>query len=299
MARKFYRRRKVTKPAARPMRRTKKAVGSVITRKVASGPFGNSTYMKNMVYQAWGSLNSTAGAISFYTFRLNSCYDPDFTGIGNQPRYYDTMCGPISGGNAPYGIYRVYRATISCVFNNPNAGTVQGYVAIRVRNDNSASVSGQGLPAVLELPNQKWKMIGLSSAQNAIVKISYPVSIAKLLTKKDLKDDESTGALYNANPANQAFADIWYIPSDGSTSTIRFTVKITYDVLFTELTLDSQSLQRTPELVGTSTGPALPTATNLPSGDISTLGKNASATSPIQASAPVATNSSLKKKYMC
>ena len=33
-------------------------------------------------------------------FRGNSCYDPDYTGIGSQPRWYDTFMGA-TGGSQP------------------------------------------------------------------------------------------------------------------------------------------------------------------------------------------------------
>ena len=46
-----------------------------------------------------------------YEYRGNSCQDPDLTGIGAQPRYFDTFCGP-QDSSAPYGNYNVLASKI-------------------------------------------------------------------------------------------------------------------------------------------------------------------------------------------
>ena len=37
------------------------------------------------------TLTSTAGSLSKHVFRSNSLFDPDFTGVGHQPMYYDQL----------------------------------------------------------------------------------------------------------------------------------------------------------------------------------------------------------------
>jgi hypothetical protein len=43
-------------------------------------------------YVYYGNFSASTTSTSENKFNLNSCYDPDATGVGNQPRYYDQLC---------------------------------------------------------------------------------------------------------------------------------------------------------------------------------------------------------------
>lgn len=51
----------------------------------------------------------TPGDPGFYQFRVNSLHDPDYSGTGHQPLYYDEM-------SARYAYYTVVSASIECTF---------------------------------------------------------------------------------------------------------------------------------------------------------------------------------------
>lgn len=51
-----------------------------------------------------------------YNWRLNSAYDPDFTGIGHQPTYFDEL-------SQIYHKYRVLGAHVKCTIFNKNSST--------------------------------------------------------------------------------------------------------------------------------------------------------------------------------
>ena len=59
------------------------------------------------------NLTGSAGVVGANVFRFNSCFDPDLTGVGHQPMYFDQFCG--AAGTGPYGRYRVIsaKATVS------------------------------------------------------------------------------------------------------------------------------------------------------------------------------------------
>ena len=59
-----------------------------------------------MVYSDQFQLTCTAGALQQYTFAMNGLYDPNLTGTGSQPRYFDTLCGANTTA-APYRAYVV------------------------------------------------------------------------------------------------------------------------------------------------------------------------------------------------
>ena len=58
-------------------------------------------------------------AVASYVFRGNSLFDPDYTGTGHQPRYYDQLT-PI------YGRYKVLRSaiTVEMINGSPNSGAI-------------------------------------------------------------------------------------------------------------------------------------------------------------------------------
>jgi len=56
-------------------------------------------------------LTANAGVVAANVFRLNSCFDPDLSGVGHQPMYYDQFAGAV--GSGPYSRYRVVSAKIN------------------------------------------------------------------------------------------------------------------------------------------------------------------------------------------
>ena len=67
------------------------------------------------------NLTGAAGVVGANVFRFNSCFDPDLSGVGHQPMYFDQFCG--ATGTGPYGRYRVTsaKATVSFMQTNPPA----------------------------------------------------------------------------------------------------------------------------------------------------------------------------------
>ena len=72
------------------------------------GPFPENLWTE-VVYSDQFQLTCTAGALQQYTFAMNGLYDPNLTGTGSQPRYFDTLCGANTTA-APYRAYVVKAA---------------------------------------------------------------------------------------------------------------------------------------------------------------------------------------------
>jgi len=60
----------------------------------------------HLKYVQSNSLNATASGLAVQVFRVNNPYDPDYTGTGHQPMWYDTY-------TAIYDGVRVTKATIT------------------------------------------------------------------------------------------------------------------------------------------------------------------------------------------
>lgn len=170
------------------------------------------------------STMTTLGSWS-YAFRLNSVFDPNFTGTGHQPNGFDQWA-------AFYGKYRVLGGSWRVTFANSDATYPVDLVAVERANDNSvdsnvqsylqeprshyAAASTRGAPAVsLSSSFQNQKLLGLDSKEFA---------------------DQDYAALVTTNPAVQTwlmlFAQVFN--SELSNADQSIMVEIWYDVVFYE-----------------------------------------------------------------
>ena len=76
-------------------------------------------YKAQQVFIRHISALTPGAAVASYVFRGNSLYDPDYTGTGHQPRYYDQLT-PI------YGRYKVLSSAITVEMINgaANSGAI-------------------------------------------------------------------------------------------------------------------------------------------------------------------------------
>ncbi len=185
---------------------------------------------------AWyGTLSTQAGAETSQVVRLTSLYDPDFTGAGDQPRFFDTLCGA-SGGTAPYSQFRVRKAHYRVGFMNNNStaataciGFVQPFLANAISATCSLEeyFSGLNLQTVLCSPNASNNMGGW---------IDGHVDIGKFLGVKDIEDDEDVVGGYNANPATNVHLKVGVRAQDDTTvGSIRVVIQVVYEAEFFSL----------------------------------------------------------------
>lgn len=178
-------------------------------------PFGEQlnttfTYAENF------TLASLAGLPATYEFSTNSLHDPNFTGTGIQPRYFDSLCGP-NNGTAPYKSYRVYSSKITVeVLNINDSIGDRGFVGIGCYTSNSSAPSD--LTEMRERADYKTKFMGIYTGGRDLCKFSRTMANKTLFGIKDMKDDEETAAVYNASPVKAGRWAITYIPADESTS---------------------------------------------------------------------------------
>ena len=82
----------------------------------------------DLQYVDYGTVSSTGATTSTgaeYAFRLNSLFDPNLTGAGHQPRYFDQLTNI-------YQLYRVYKCSFQVEFYKPASTTM--FCAGQVRN---------------------------------------------------------------------------------------------------------------------------------------------------------------------
>lgn len=202
--------RKPSRQAPRKRVYKKKYVSFRSLNRKINYPFGKPMYCKLKYASSQYVLNSTAGGISSaQVFRLNSLFDPDYSGVGAQPRYFDTLVGADST-TAPYNKYTVMGCKYIVKFMNTTAG-------LPVYAITSLRPAGIGAPASLdEAKERRYCQVKTVPSTGAAVKptvISGYISIAKLfgLDRKAIVQDDNDlyGAAYNASPSRVGYLDIF------------------------------------------------------------------------------------------
>lgn len=182
---------------------------------------------------------SPGGVIGQYTFRGNSCFDPDYTASGHQPQYYDQLA-------TLYTRYRVYgsKITVSAI-NEQVASALQVTI---VPSSEITTFTTSTYP--LEHPYAKpLKLLGVGGLMPSRLKHSMTTSKILGLRPREILDQDYS-ALTSATPSS-----VWYwqvVAQDLSAENVMTSMQviISYDVEFYDRNLTSPSLTKIdPELI--------------------------------------------------
>lgn len=186
------------------------------------------TYTENLVSA------STSGATVNYLFSANGLYDPNISGTGAQPRFFDTLCGA-NNGVTPYNQYRVTASKISCTIVPTGVDSVGMRAMVGIGLFNSTASAPSTLAELIAREDfGDVRPLGYWSGGHDIAYVKrYSGKIARLFDVIDIRTDEDLTGVYNANPTKEARWCITHVPMDETSSyTYRLMVKITYYVTF-------------------------------------------------------------------
>ncbi len=171
-------------------------------------------------------LNSTGGAKVQYGFRTNGMYDPDYTGTGHQPMYFDQL-------SAIYDHYMVIRSTIDYEFL---VNSVIWNVAVHVDDDTSWPST------VTEAAEQPTGLLKLCSPTSTFPTKYHRTWDAKKYFGGDIYDNINLQGTPGADPTEQSFYVLTVRPADNSSSaSFVVKVKIRYTAVWFELKSQTQS----------------------------------------------------------
>lgn len=176
------------------------------------------TIITTMRYCDAFTKTSTLGAIAFNTFRANSIFDPDDTGVGHQPMYRDQWSG----------IYNTYVVLGSKITIKYARQTSANWVVGVVGDDNGL------FPTLL---TEKMEQ------NNSVHDIVHADPVTLIMTYEpnesfgvDAKDDGASQTPVGSNPTEQFYFGVWGHVIDATvTAKIDFIVEIEYTVKFSEL----------------------------------------------------------------
>jgi hypothetical protein len=190
--------------------------------------FPNSIITK-LRYASLIQLNSTTiTPLARHLFRCNSCFDPDFTGVGHQPLYYDSY-------TAIYDQYVVIGAKITVDYMCTSTGQ-SALIGIAVDDDSTATTN---IDTILEANNSISTTLGpLGTDHMTLVSTFEPQEMFGV----DAKSDGSSQTAVGSNPSEESYWVLFSYPEDGSTAhNVRAKINIEYTVKFSELKTPIQS----------------------------------------------------------
>lgn len=172
------------------------------------------------------TMTGTAGAVATRQFVCNGMYDPDYTGVGHQPMYFDQL-------SAIYNHYTVIGSKIKVkTVNIYGAASSPAYYFTLCQNDDG-TITYNTLINLFEKSDGTCKLVTASST-------STPASVNKWSAKKMfggsiLANDRLQGDI-GANPAEITNWVVSIAAVDGvSTVTTSFLIEIEYIAVWEEL----------------------------------------------------------------
>lgn len=127
-------------------------------------------------------------------YGLNSLFDPNQSGVGHQPYYYDQMV------NCGYQRYRVDRVEVKITVSNPNNTDTGLMVQVDAWNGSAGTLTGVSWNTGKERPNTTWvKPVASESLRELIFEINC--AEVQGMTQAEYEASDSFNAQVTASPA--------------------------------------------------------------------------------------------------
>lgn len=180
----------------------------------------------HLAYTSTFSITESAATTGAYrVFRLNSLYDPDYTGIGTNAAGYAQM-------TSMFNAYRVYNTRVKVQGFSSAGIAVAGFSPMILQTSLPANPDTWRL-----IPGTKFNMIAPASqgGQSRFEATAY-YSMPKLLniTRSQYVNEADFAAQSGTNPLRSIFLGVWILGPSGAVAaqTLYFTITIGYDVEF-------------------------------------------------------------------
>jgi hypothetical protein len=186
--------------------------------------------------QPYTLLINNTGATGRQEFSMNSLFDPDFTGTGAQPGYFDQL-------STLYNRYRVYGSAIKVIEVPFNAGTQINVPVTMVVVPSAQTLASYSTYDAAGLPRAQTRVCtGNMDSKNQTIVASH--SVSEILGVKDVEGADRLQALVTASPSEQCLWSIIGRSVDSVTATTsEISVLITYDCEFFDRQVQLQSLE--------------------------------------------------------
>jgi len=171
-----------------------------------------------------------AGLGQYYSYRMNSIYDPDFSGVGTSAIGFTNLA-------SMYGLFRVKRVRVVARFFLTSTGTATVGLLPGLNSTYAASI------AVWQAqPFATTKMIqGNVGGARAIAEFDVTYDMAKIagITQKQFSTDMDFAHGVASNPVRPLYITAFAVGASGGAQVAVYTIRMVYEV---EVSQPSQSL---------------------------------------------------------
>lgn len=176
---------------------------------------------------------SGAPAPSAQVFRANSCFDPDFSGVGHQPSFFDKIA-------AVYGRYYVVGFALEVHITQQAAATQATEWVVCYSDQN---ISANTVEELTEAKYQASGMLGLPTGAGTVVKYYMPeMNIQKIMGQPVTEPDDNMYAGVGADPADIVWVIVKVATVDSTANaSVRIRCILYQDVIFKDVLSQSSS----------------------------------------------------------
>ncbi len=173
--------------------------------------------------QCTNMLEAAVGAGVQQVWNANSLFDPDGTGVGHQPLYYDQLLS----ATGPYTRYVVFRVTIEVTVTNISANPV-----VFALYGQPGTMDYPSRDLLMEKPMSKRVFLSQSGGGQTTRKVQMTIPVEKLfgVTRARLHTDDVFTGIYNANPSQLGFivAMMYNMPGGGVVAQVSLATRIRF-----------------------------------------------------------------------
>lgn len=204
--------RRITRPRTkrRVYRRRTYKRKATIPRKIIGIPLKQ--YAK-LPYSGVTAFNVTASTLATQIFQLNGLYDPDFSGIGVQPNYFDQLM-------AMYTNYRVYGCKVTYRISAGTSTANCFHMTAALIPANTVSLYAN-MSSVINSRKAIFKIV-TPTANGVTLSRYYSMSRDFGFTKADIATESRFEGTASSNPSQGLYA-VLYIKNNDGTITIPVT----------------------------------------------------------------------------
>ena len=168
-------------------------------------------YVTKMCYSDIATFTGLVSVDKVY--RLNSLFDPDLTGTGHQPRYYDEMSNL-------YSAYRVLSCKVRVrPLSNSQTNTSANQFTSVIARLAAGTLNGASYFDIGELPNSTTILNGLYGGLSKGITKRFDIAYIAGVPKQVVKYDNNFKALISANPSHQLYVHVVNGTLNGTTAT--------------------------------------------------------------------------------